>query len=237
MTKKQLIKLCFWISLVGLILLLNGGAIMLYKTAKDAKTEQQTNQPITLETVRERAAEAKQYIVVAETIEYYKTHKNNNGYNQDPEYLLKIWALCNLYAELITDTRWVDTIKQPKAYREKVKAELCAVDIPLFMFCVSSDESNFNPAALAVNRNKTTDKGITQINQVCFPEIDIHLTPELRERCWTDEEKNIAGRYVWIMNRIKAGQKWDIMTTKRGWALYRRINTRTQGIAGEKSCL
>jgi hypothetical protein len=190
--------------------------------------------PVTTADIRERLQETKAYIAILATIDYYKAHSNNNGYNQDAAHLLQVWNYCQDYATVITDIRWIDQLKQPETYKEKIRAEIKAIDVPLFMFCVCSDEAAFHPGAVYTNKNNTQDSGITQINQARQAEINQLLPKDLQTRPWTDTEKNIAGRYVWIMTRVKDGMAWDIMTRQRGWTLYKLISKKIKNFKLEQ---
>jgi hypothetical protein len=148
-----------------------------------------TSQAITADDLQDRLREAQGYAAVLETIKYYQQNQDDNGYSQNADHLLKVWNFCAIYADTITDPRWIDTINQPAAYREKLKAQICSIDVPLFMFCACADESAYMPGAIGTNKNKTQDIGITQINQGCHAEINPLLPPDLRTRAWTDTEK------------------------------------------------
>lgn len=189
--------------------------------------EKRALEKITPENLRDKLSEAYGYFVIAKTIEYYKTHKSNNGYNQNPTHLLAVWKYCNDYAPVVAGDL-INMMPIENNIKKRAVAELLAIDMPLFMFCVSADETNYVPEAVAGNKDYTSDIGITQINEVCHPEIEKFMPDDLKARPWTDVEKNIAGRYIWIRNRIYAGQRWDIMTRKRGWALYEKIYRETE---------
>ena len=230
MTLVGQIAKCLFVTVILAIIIAAGSATLVTKFLGWQGAERERTRPrTTTESLRERVYEAVGYIAVIETVNFYKKHKNNNGYNQEPEHLLNVWNLCEAYAETITDTRWVDALNRTDTEKEKIKEKINSLNIPLFMYCVAACETAYDPNAVATNRNKTQDFGITQINENCHAEIEPWMPADLRERPWTDTEKNIAGRYVWIMNRIRAGQAWDLMTQARGWKLYRRIEKATAG--------
>lgn len=181
---------------------------------------------ITVQELQERIQDVDGYIAILETIKYYKAQGYDNGYCQSTDHLYAVWKLCQEYAPIVTDTQWVDSLHLSKDKRKKIKASINATNIPVFMFSVCCDETNFNPCGMNINKNKTIDSGITQINQQNFAEIDNLLPKDLRERKWDSIEKNIMGRYIWIQQRSAANLPWDIMTKKRGWKLYKRIMTR-----------
>ena len=180
--------------------------------------------PITTVEIQERLHETKAYIAILTTIDYYKSNVANNGYNQNAAHLLQVWNFCQTYAPIVTDMSWIDQLLQPEIKKERIRADIKAIDMPLLMFCICGDESAFHPNAVYTNKNKTQDSGITQINQECQQEINQLLPKDLQARPWTDTEKNIVGRYIWIMQRAKSGMAWDIMTRQRGWKLYMLIS-------------
>jgi len=210
-------------------------AALLWLSGKEA-IKKKTLEPITEAQLQERLDQAKGYAVVLETLKYYREAASDNGYSQDAAHLLEVWILCEGYAALVSDGAFIETINRSASYKKKARAKICATDMALFMFCISADETNHNPEAIATNKNGTRDTGITQINQECHNAISRDLTPELWARPWTDTEKNIAGRYIWIIQRINAGKPWDKMTKKRGWKLYERLKKATEKHAGEGAC-
>ena len=180
---------------------------------------------------------AMEYKIVLETLKYYRENHSNNGFNQNIKHLEKVWFLCFIYAKLIEDATLLDTMDIPEKQKQLEREKICNLNIPLFMFSVCSDETNFNPNAIAYNKDGSFDIGITQINEECVDSIEKQLTPDLREQHWTDLDKNIAGRYIWIMDRIKMGMKWDIMTEERGWKFYHRLNKASKKYREKHPCL
>jgi hypothetical protein len=204
-------------------------------------TGEKKNKAITPAVLQERIQQTRTYVAILETINYYKTNNDDNGYSQNAEHLLQVWNFCKVYAPMITEDCWIEQLRQPETYKAKIRAEIESIDIPLFMFCLCSDESGFQPDAIHINKNKSQDSGITQINQTCQSEITARMQiTDFKDRPWTDMEKNIAGRYIWIMMRAKDGMAWKQMTKRRGWKLYKLISEKiknfqlTQGGSDER---
>lgn len=225
MTQRDLI----WISIFLL-------AAILLIYWEDNRSREFSKGKITEQEMKYRLKEAKGYAVVIETLKYYREHFSDNGYSQDPAHLLRVWNLCEAYAEVVNDGRFLINVDRSAAFKLNALRKIKRTDMPLFMFAVCADETNYDPKAIAWNKNGTYDIGITQINQENHKHIEPQLPKELQGRAWTDLEKNIAGRYLWIIHRIRSGQSWDIMTDKRGWKFYRRLKKATANYLGDEPC-
>lgn len=167
------------------------------------------------------------YIAIAETLNYYRELGFDNGYCKDREHLRRIWNLCRKYEYIVKDTAWLQRTCKLKSEKEYLKQQIEKADFTLFMFMVCMDETNYDPEQTYSNTNGSMDYGITQINNINLEGIQQQMPAYLQLMPWTCAEKNIAGRYVWIRDRIKMGMPWSIMTKERGWKLYDKIRTAT----------
>lgn len=197
----------FWL-LVIILFVLAGDAD---KAKKETKIEKQKNSRVV------------KYVIAVETVKQYQFMKYENGYCTDAAYLLHVYEMCEKYAPIVTDTAWMDQLSREQ--RDKATKEIKATNMPLFMFAVCSDETNFLPEAVNKNnKNNTTDHGITQINDINLRKINKQLPKELQDRPWSDTEKNIAGRYYWIRDRVRLGLPWKQWSENRGKRLYEKLD-------------
>jgi len=172
--------------------------------------------------------------IVAKTISTYR-NQGATGYAVNEKHLREVWRICKAEADKIQDGAWITDEIQDPLRAAVVKAELEHVNLAVFMFSVCADESLFDHYVTAYNeRCETYDSGITQINSQHWESINARLPEELKKHKWYSIEKNIKGRFIWIKDRAQQNLPWQVMTKKRGWALYKKLTAALKAAEGGK---